>query len=127
MTETIFETIKCPYCGKDAQFITSKDFYGKDYGSNLYVCTPCDARVGTHGRGKKALGTLANANLRELRKRCHSRIDPLWRSRKMSRGSVYNRLQKVMSLSSEEAHIGLFNEQQCFQLLDIFERGEFLK
>ncbi|MFC5587578.1 zinc-finger-containing protein [Sporosarcina soli] len=126
MTETAkVADINCPYCDKPARFVSSREFYGRDYGTNLYVCTLCDARVGTHGRGKTPLGTLANGNLRNLRKMCHARIDPLWKSRKMSRKAVYMRLQKVMELTSEEAHIGMFNEHQCQKLIAIFERGEF--
>ncbi|MFJ8103369.1 zinc-finger-containing protein [Lysinibacillus sp. NPDC096212] len=75
----------CPYCQTQAEFISSKDFYGTNYRTNLYVCRPCDARVGTHGRGKTPLGTMANAELRELRKLCHARFDVRWKFGKVSR------------------------------------------
>ncbi|MET3657876.1 zinc-finger-containing protein [Sporosarcina psychrophila] len=115
----------CPYCDKSAVFTTSKEFYGKDFRTNLYVCLPCDARVGTHGRGRTPLGTLANGRLRNLRKMCHARIDSLWRGKRTSRRKVYARLQRAMSLSSEEAHIGMFDEEQCMKLITIFDKGEF--
>lgn len=109
--------MKCPYCGEDAKFLTSKEFYGKDYGSNIYSCTPCDAYVGTHGKGKTALGTMAKRETREMRKRAHSLFDPLWRGRKMSRSGAYRWLQQTMGLSSKEAHIGLFDKSQCEYLI----------
>lgn len=88
-----------------------------DYGTNLYVCRPCDARVGTHRRSKKPLRTLANAELREMRTRCHAVFDRLWKSKEMTRGQAYKWIQKVMNLSSDDAHIGMFDMKQCQELL----------
>jgi len=113
----------CPYCNTKAQFMSSREFYGKDYKTNLYVCYPCDARVGTHGKGKKALGTMANKKLRALRMAAHGEFDPMWKNRKrkknQARRNAYKWLQEQMNLSKEEAHIGRFNEEQCFELLRI--------
>lgn len=117
--------VTCPYCDNPAKFMTSFEFYGKSYGSNLYVCKPCDARVGTHGKGKTPLGTLANGQLRNLRMMCHAKIDPAWRKGGKKRSAVYRRLAQKMGLTSKEAHIGLFNVDQCRRLLGMIERGEF--
>lgn len=103
--------------------MTSKQFYGKNYGTNLYVCKPCDARVGTHGKGKTPLGTMANKKLRALRNAAHRGFDPLWKSKRMSRRNAYKWLRDKMDLTSKEAHIGKFNEEQCLQLLKIL-RGD---
>jgi len=103
--------------------MSSWEFYGKDYKTNLYVCYPCDARVGTHGKGKKALGTMANKKLRALRMAAHGAFDPMWKNRKrkknQARRNAYKWLQEQMNLSKYEAHIGRFNEEQCFELLKI--------
>ncbi|MBN8200511.1 zinc-finger-containing protein [Bacillus sp. NTK034] len=106
--------MNCPYCGNEAKFLTTKEFYGKDYGTNVYSCKPCNAYVGTHGRSKTPLGTMANPKLRSLRKCAHSLFDPLWKSKKkqMSRTSAYVWMQKAMNLPAEKAHIGMFNEEQ---------------
>ncbi|MBN6206237.1 hypothetical protein JYK21_07220 [Ralstonia pickettii] len=109
----------CPYCKKEAEFVTSNQFYGKDYGTNLYVCHPCDARVGTHGKGKQPLGTMANKQLRALRMACHEAFDPMWKRGK--RREAYSWLQEVMGLSKKDAHIGKFDEKQCFKLLRILQ------
>lgn len=109
--------MNCPYCGKEAAFISSKQFYGRGYGTNLYVCRPCDARVGTHGKGKTPLGTMANVNLRALRKACHRHFDQLWKSKSMSRSKAYVWLAEVMNLPKEKAHIAMFDEEQCLSLL----------
>lgn len=107
--------IECPYCHAEADFVSSRDFYAKDYGTNIYVCYPCDAYVGTHGKGGTPLGTLANKELRLLRMTAHSIFDPLWRGkyRKMGRSGAYRLMQRLMNLSPERAHIAMFDEQQC--------------
>lgn len=118
--ETTGGSVKCPYCNRTPEFMTSKEFYGTDYGSNVYVCRPCDAYVGTHGRGKTPLGTLANEETRRWRKTAHSILDPMWKGKyqTMSRGQVYGWLQATMNLSAEAAHIGKFNVQQCKELVE---------
>lgn len=109
--------MNCPYCGQPAIFLSSKEFYGKDYGSNIYLCRDCNAYVGTHGNTTKPLGTMANERLRGLRKRAHNLFDPLWRSRHMSRSRAYKFMQEWMNLPAGKAHIGMFDERQCQQLI----------
>lgn len=116
--------VNCPYCKEGAEFITSKEFYGRDYKTNIYICRDCDARVGTHRNSKRPLGTMANAELRELRRVCHSLIDPFWQYGKYSRKTVYIRMAKAMGLTSAEAHIGMFNEEQCRELIGYFQKGK---
>ena len=113
--------IICPYCEQSALLMTSEEYYGQDYGTNLYVCRPCDARVGTHKNSTKPLGTLANSKLRDLRMKCHGSFDRIWKSKEMTRSKAYRWLQQQMGLSSQEAHIGMFNEQQCRKLLGILQ------
>jgi hypothetical protein len=111
--------MKCPYCGKTARFISSKNFYGKDFGMNIYSCIPCDAYVGTHGDTTKPLGTMANHTLRELRKICHSTFDPYWKHEGMTRTEAYKWLQQRMDLPAEQAHIAMFDTTQCYKLIKI--------
>ncbi len=114
----------CPYCHGSAHFTTSKKFYGEDYGTNLYVCYQCKAWVSTHGKGKTPKGPLANIKLRILRKTCHRHFDPMWRKGNMSRGKAYDWLANSMNLSKLEAHIGMFDEKQCKQLLKLLTKKE---
>jgi hypothetical protein len=116
--------MNCPYCNNKAEFISSKEFYGKCYGTNLYVCRPCDARVGAHRKGNKPLGTMANKKLRALRMACHEAFDPMWkrkRKQNVRRREAYKWLQNEMGLTKREAHIGKFNEEQCFKLLRLIQ------
>lgn len=114
--------MNCPYCGKEAQYSTSRLFYGQDYGTNVYHCDPCNARVGTHKGTDRPLGTMANVHLRVLRTKCHALIDPYWKSGRIKRGEVYRRMAKAMGLPKEKAHIGMFNEEQCRQLIALFTK-----
>ncbi|MFT8319307.1 MAG: zinc-finger-containing protein [Bacillus sp. (in: firmicutes)] len=117
----------CPYCNTPSIFMSSKEFYANDYKTNLYVCSPCDAYVGTHGNTRQPLGTLANRNLREMRKRAHSLFDPLWKKRKMSRSAAYSWMQQVMDLPPEKAHIGMFNIEQCEKLISLVKQYRNIK
>jgi len=117
------KTMHCPYCGQKASFTSSKDYYGVDYGTNLYVCHVCQARVGTKGNTAKPLGTMANGRLRRLRKRCHKHFDKLWKGKgRGARTKAYLWLSLVMELPKEDAHIGMFDETQCNELLEILEK-----
>lgn len=97
------QKVKCPYCGKDAEYIDSKDYYsnGVSYGM-MYICWGCDARVGVHRNTDKPKGTLAKRELLKLRIECHRLFDPLWKSKKMTRSEAYKYLEENTSVK----HIG---------------------
>lgn len=104
--------ITCPYCGKDAPwFHTSTHVYGRDFGP-IYHCIPCDARVSCHkDRPGKPMGTLANAELRELRQKAHAAFDPIWLGKLMKRRAAYRWLARA--LGENEVHIGESDESRC--------------
>lgn len=110
--------VKCPYCGRDTEFIDSKHYYrnGKSYGM-IYLCTPCDALCGVHKGTDKPLGSPASKRLRELRKCCHKVFDPLWKYEGMSRTEAYNELARILGVSVEEGHIGMLDARQCIKVL----------
>jgi hypothetical protein len=118
------QEVFCPYCKGKAKFMSSREFYGRDYGSNIYVCRPCDAYVGTHKNSTTPLGTLANGPTREWRKYAHSKFDPMWKYGKKSRSKAYEWMRNVMGLTAEEAHIGRFNVEQCMRLVYEIEKRE---
>lgn len=88
-----------------------------------YLCKPCNAYVGVHRGSTTPLGTLANAELRELRKASHEVLDKYWKpgpSKMTNRSVVYRLLASIMSLRPKDAHIGMFNEWQCHEVIKIF-------
>lgn len=110
----------CPYCKKEAVWCENKEIYGKNYGNSYmcWLCKPCNAYVGCHNNGKKALGTLANAETREWRKKVHARIDPLWKTGKMSRGEVYKNLNRLFS---KGFHTGEADIEMCKKVLEYYQ------
>lgn len=114
--------VNCGYCGKTSVMVSSLEFYGRDYGTNVYKCGECNAYVGTHKGTTIPLGTLANAELRELRRCCHSLIDPYWKSGKYKRTTIYKRMSKALNIPIQETHIGMFDKETCLKLIGFFKR-----
>lgn len=108
----------CDYCGKPAEYVDSAVIYhGKSYGM-IYRCEPCGAYVGVHRGTNTPLGRLANAELRTYKKAAHNEFDKLWKTGKMTRRAAYIRLQKIMGMSADKAHIGKFGVPECKTLID---------
>lgn len=112
------KVVKCPYCNNDTEFMSSKEFYGRDFGTNVYVCWVCDAYVGTHKNSVKPLGTPANEHLRGLRREAHCIVDTFWKTLAIeSRSATYRWIAETMQLHKDKAHIGMFNEKQCEEII----------
>ena len=110
----------CPYCGKKAEYIDSSRYYlnGVSYGM-IYICRHCDATVGVHKGTNTPLGTLANKDLRKLRKECHDLFDTLWRGKaRRSRQKAYAYMARLMDIDIDQAHIGMFREEDCELLIE---------
>lgn len=121
----------CPYCGSPVELKDSEIIYKKSYGM-VWICSKypkCETFVGTHkADGKTPLGTLANKPLRELRKKCHNEyFDPIWKNKEMSRDDAYKLMQRLMDLPADKAHIGMFNIDQCTQLIKKLTEWKFSK
>jgi len=105
----------CPYCDEKAKWCENKEIYGRNYGKSYmcYYCKPCDAYVGCHKNTRRELGTMANSELREWRKRAHRVLDPLWLKKpdkKKARIKVYSKLSKYFG---KDAHVGASNIEEC--------------
>lgn len=107
----------CPYCNKKTLLLDSKLVYGKSYGL-IYYCG-CGAFVGVHKGTHKPLGTPARAELRQQRSKCHAMFDPVWKDGEMTRNAAYKWLASKMGISVRQCHIGMFNEMQCDQVIEI--------
>ena len=111
-------SVHCPYCGKQAEYVDSKEVYKQSYGM-MYLCRNCDAYVGVHAGTNKPLGTLANRELRGLRGRTHSLFDPLWKEGRMKRTEAYDWLSKKMNLDKKKCHMAMFSKSQCKKAIEI--------
>lgn len=119
--------LTCPYCQQAAELA-----YGVDVIPSrpdlaelpFWVCWRCDARVGCHPRTNLPLGTLADPRLRRMRGEVHSALDWHWkaaRNKGRARERAYQRLARELSLSPEDCHVGLFDQQQCELALKVLE------
>lgn len=71
----------CPYCNSVSELVTGdtifknrSDLTDKYY----YLCSPCNAYIGTIKGTKTPLGRLADASLRKAKVDLHSIFDPLY-------------------------------------------------
>jgi len=134
------ENVVCPYCSAEAEFVSSKEVYnGRDYGM-IYLCRPCIAYCGVHTGTVKPYGKLANAELRECRKKAHAIFDPIWEFRigsKNSKGKVmrkaqakslvYKKLAELLEIESADCHIGMFDVDTCKRLIEICMTGKLAR
>jgi len=131
----IKKEVLCPYCKKEATLTSSEAIYGKHFGM-IYLCYPCDAWVGVHKDTDHPLGTLANAELRDWRKWAHKEFDPIWQKRfeegsktnprykkAMARGGRYKRLSILMEIPMHQCHIGMFDVDQCKEVVRLCQAG----
>lgn len=122
----------CPYCLNKSQYGDSSIFYGKSYGM-MYYCLNCDARVGVHQGTNKALGRLANEELRRAKNKAHHYFDNLWQRkakkcpvnysankwRRKCRKDGYKWLAKQLNISFKYCHIGMFDVDMCNKVVEI--------
>ena len=81
----------CPYCGRETELIDSSEIYhGVSYGW-MYICRPCDAYVGCYNGTTKALGRLADAELRKYKHEAHDVFDLIWKNHLMDRHKAYHK------------------------------------
>lgn len=117
----------CPYCDGMTVYVDSEEVYGKSYGM-IYLCRPCRAWVGVHKGTDKALGRLADSELRKWKKMAHFHFDQIWKqlrndgiSQDAARKWAYNKLGALMSLDPDHTHIGMFDIDQCKQVVALCE------
>jgi hypothetical protein len=115
----------CPYCRRGTYLVDSSIIYsGKSYGP-VYICGSCDAYVGVYKGTKRALGRLANQELRYWKKEAHAEFDPLWHfiseergvSLNEARSMCYKWLSDKMGTPLDETHIGMFDVDECKRVI----------
>ena len=114
--------VYCRYCGARAALRPSSVVYGEHTKNDgyLYICDrypKCDAYVGAHQKSRLPMGTLANGDLRHKRIEAHKVFDRMWRSGLMTKGQAYKWIQTKFYLNEKQAHIGMFSEYMCNQLI----------
>jgi hypothetical protein len=114
----------CPVCGSKP-VLNSREAvgYGGQGSGKVWTCSnwpDCDTYVGCHRKTTIPLGTLADGELRSLRKRAHNAFDWSWKKGGMTRDGAYGLLMEELGLEENEAHIGMMDQEQCRQTIRIF-------
>lgn len=117
----------CNLCGGPVEYISNAQIYGRQYGSGFcYRCRSCGAYVGTHKpQPRKALGILANTEMREWKQKCHNQFDPFWQEHKdkqRRRKNLYIRLAGEMGIDVRDCHFGYFDLDQLKTAYRILEK-----
>jgi len=112
----------CPYCGRETELIDSAEIYnGVSYGW-IYICRPCDAYVGCYKWRRKALGRLANAELRKYKHEAHENFDQIWGKHLMTRHEAYTWLSEQLGTKRNLTHIGMFDEELCKRVIELSKK-----
>ena len=108
---------RCPYCGGKVIYRSADGIYqDNSRGTMLYVCSnypECDAYVRTHTGTRMPVGTMANHELRMLRKTAHSYFDRLYKTGLMTKDEAYVWLANLIDAPLSQAHIGYLGEYHC--------------
>lgn len=109
--------MRCPYCGSPVILRDADGIYQKNSeNAKLYVCArypACDAYVRVHTGTKTPVGTLANHELRTLRRQAHQYFDKLYTTGLMSKHEAYLWLAGILAAPLSQAHIGYLGEYYC--------------
>lgn len=110
----------CPYCGNKSEYVDSIEIYRHTSYGMAYLCRPCDAYCGTYkSEPEKALGRLANSELRHWKKEAHAYFDVIWKEKNLTRVEAYKWLSENLNLPSEYTHIGMFSVKTCIEVVDL--------
>ena len=117
-------SVTCSYCGDEALLVDGSSIYPhrsdlKD--KHFWACFVCEAWVGVHPGTDNPLGTLARADLRNRRHRCHVIFDQLQKKAGGSRREIYTWLAACMEIDMGICHFGMFDETLCELALQIME------
>ena len=91
-------SMRCPYCGSTVVYRSADGIYHENKkGTMLYVCSnfpECDAYVRVHAGTNIPVGSLANHELRSLRRTAHHYFDQLHESGFMSKQDAYQVIEE---------------------------------
>lgn len=124
----------CPYCKSTPIFVDSSVVYKKSYGF-IYLCPTCKAYVGANKETNEPLGRLSNEILRYWKKQAHEVFDVIAKTdlinkvwdefipKVSNRQKAYLWLSIQMNIDPKYCHIGMFNVEQCKQVIEISKKA----
>ena len=102
-------------CGEHVRLVSNNEVYGRQFGDwpFLYLCDWCGAYVGLHPNTDIPLGTMADKETREARKRGKSAFFRMVKENDLSRDDGYKWLADELGIPSSECHWGWFDKFRC--------------
>lgn len=94
----------------------------------FWKCDTCGNYVGCHHKtanGTQPLGVIPTKEIMNARKCIHALLDPLWKTRKVSRGKIYTKLSKELGYSYHTGEIKCLKEARRIYLI-IKEQAKLL-
>ena len=117
---------RCPYCGSSIVLRSAEGIYKEnDSNTMLYVCSRypvCDAYIRIKPGTRTPVGSMADGNLRALRREAHRHFDRLHLAGLMSRKEAYEWLAAILQAPLAQAHIGYLGEYYCRQVIEESKR-----
>jgi ssDNA-binding Zn-finger/Zn-ribbon topoisomerase 1 len=109
-------TLPCPECG--GMLVLRQSSFGPFYGCKNYPRCRGTHRAALNG---SPLGIPADQETKLLRIKAHQALEKLYKgaSRSMTKDDAYKRLQTLMNVPPEKAHISMFNKEQCERLIKL--------
>lgn len=121
VTKNKTQRMRCPYCGSPVVLRSADGIYRENsQGAMLYVCSrypECDAYVKVHPGTNIPMGSLANHELRTLRRTAHYYFDQLHKTGRMTRQESYRWLADKICVPLKDAHIGHLGEYYCKMMI----------
>lgn len=115
--------MKCRYCEKEADLVGGDVIYPHRPDlreKKFYLCAPCNAYVGCHKGTDKAMGRLANAELRKAKMAAHAHFDPIWKTDETTtRRQAYKWLAEQLEIPTKQCHIGYFDLDMCNKVVQV--------
>lgn len=121
----------CPYCNCETKLVLGESVFSNKINEKprpiyldkkFYQCiNDANHYVGTKSNNLTSLGSLADTELRKLRKEGHKIFDSLWKEKKLfkSQKKAYAWLSEKMSLPFDFTHFGMFTNDQCQRAISL--------
>ena len=118
--------MRCPYCDSHVVLRSADGVYKKNRANTmLYVCASyptCDAYVRILPNTRQPAGSLANRELRALRREAHQYFDRIYLSGIMTRKEAYHWLAATLQIPIPQTHIGHLGKYYCRQVIEESKR-----
>lgn len=123
MSKSVHKIDVCNICnGSNVRKTSNAEIYGREFGNGMcFLCDDCNSYVGCHPDGR-SLGILSNYEMREKKKQCHALFDPIWKSKKVKRGDLYETLSTLLKIEKKECHFGWFDIDLLDQSIEVMSK-----